>query len=216
MKRIDELSKKEILELSDDDIEQLIDLECAINGVPLVPPLPQKPIVSEVKPDLEIYRIGDVVFQNYSEAIAVIEAYDQADIYRMGYGEKYPKLIFSDDYNYPKIKKEKVMSAELYNSIKEEKEANDALLKEYESQEKLYNDIVSRQKQYKESVHNIVKEVWEEKHTKDSYKAEFDRYLILSDDNPTIAWNFLVSAHKDAEAIEGLRSELVPSEGTAE
>ena len=64
----------------------------------------------------------------------------------------------------PKIKKEKVMSAELYTTVsRKKKKLTMPLLKEYESQEKLYNDIVSRQKQYKESVHNIVKEVWEEK-----------------------------------------------------
>jgi hypothetical protein len=213
MKRIDELSKAEVLALTDEEITALIELECAVNGVPLLPAYPIKPNVPKYEPDLQIFKIESVVLTSLDAATTIMEAYNKVALYKMGYDDKYPKPMSEDDYNYPKIKKEKVMSAELYNKIKTEKEASDALMKAYESQKREYDNVLNLQKQHTEHVRNIVDNVWEEKYTKDRYKTEFDRYMKLADNNCSIAWNFLKNAHSDVEDIEGLFEELVPPTG---
>ena len=44
MKRFDDLSEPEIVALSDADISRWIDLECAYEGAPLLPPCPVPPV----------------------------------------------------------------------------------------------------------------------------------------------------------------------------
>jgi hypothetical protein len=216
MKRIDELSKAEILALTEEGKKALIELECALNGVPLLPEAPKKPDVPKYEPDMQIYKIDNVIFLSLDAANSVMEAYSKVALYKMGYDDKYPRPMAEDDYNYPKIKKEKVFSSELYNKIKSEKDAADTEIKAYEARKREYDNIVEKQKAHIAHVENIIDDVWSEKYAIDRYTAEFERYLSLADGNRSIAWNFLKNAHCEVGEVAGLFETLVPPEVKAE
>jgi hypothetical protein len=211
MKRIDELSKAEVLALTNEEISILIDLECAYENVPLLPAEPVKPEVAKYEPDIQVYKIFDLLFKSSEEAAGMLEAFAKTTAYKMGYDDKYPKPIMPDDYYYPKIENKKVMSLEMYNRVKTEKEAADAKTKEYEALKKEYDGTVSKRQKQVKYVWDIVRDYRDEQYKKDRYKAEFDRYMKLADNNHNIAWNFLKNAHDDAEDLEGLFEELVPA-----
>lgn len=210
MKRIENLSKSEVLALTNEEIKTLIDLECAYANVPLLPPEPVKPNVPEYKPDLKLYSIFGFYFKSHDEANKLFETFGELNPFSIGYSDKCPKRTNPDSYDYPKITIKEVFSEEMYNRIKAEKESADEEMGEYNHQLSLYKDACKQYKEQADYVWGIIGKIREEQHTKEHYTAEFERYLSLSDNNRAVAWNFLKSAHPDVCEIEGLFGELVP------
>jgi len=73
--RFSDLSVNEKLMLTDEEVERFIDLECAFEGVKLIP-YPEEPVKPEIEESEKYYQIGyssDFRFKKRDEAEKVLE-----------------------------------------------------------------------------------------------------------------------------------------------
>jgi hypothetical protein len=52
IKRFEDVTDADVLELTEREIERWIDVECACEGAPLLPPMPVEPAALTILPDL--------------------------------------------------------------------------------------------------------------------------------------------------------------------
>ena len=81
MKRIGEYTEDELITLEDKEINDIIDYECALTGVSLLPESPTMPIKSEVVPDITAYEVGDFTFMEQEDALKLVEYIKNATLY---------------------------------------------------------------------------------------------------------------------------------------
>ena len=208
MKRYDEMTNEELYDLTEEQISILIDYECALEGIPLLPEKPIAPESRDFKPDTDIYEVKGMLFTNKEEAISVLGLLLNSNMVNYSYSNGFKRIIPLDDYYKPELKMEKYFSTEMYALIQEEKDSYDRILKQYQERQKDYDEA------YKLRI-NIVKDITEaiscaqeEQYKKQKYTGEYKRYLKLSDNNKDIALNFLRNAHTDIDDIDGFVDSL--------
>jgi len=201
VKRIDEMNKEEILALKDEEITTLIDLECAYEGIPLLPDCPSKPEVINHEKDLAAYEIAGYYFLTSEEAGKVLEVIQSADTYiKDGWNDDAQlKKIKDGDYCCPKIETRKFYSSQKLSEIKNELEENKQLIVAYENKKHNYDDILEKRKKVADKVCSIIDEVTEDQAKQQLYSEEFNRYLKLANNNQEVAMNFLLKAYREIE-----------------
>ena len=201
VKRIDEMSKKKILELTNEDIATLIDLECAYEGIPLLPDCPSKPEVINHEKDLAAYEIAGYYFLTSEEASRVLEVLQSADTYiKEGWNDDAQlKKIKDGDYYCPKIETRKFYSQQKLGDIKNELEEDKQLIVAYENKKKNYDAIFEKRKKVADRVCSIINEIKEDQEKQQLYSDEFNRYLKLANNNQEVAMNFLLKAYREIE-----------------
>lgn len=205
MKSIYNMSKEEILGLSAEQIETLIDYECALQGIPLLPDQPVPPTCSEIIPDSTVYAIDNFVFTSLVDASQVMQAIGAAALYRISYpgGGNYTDKVLQpvnpSNYYYPKIETHAVFSQEYWEKVKVSKQINEQANQTYESALEEYNSKLSRRQAVVDDITELVELTHQEARQQDALITEFYRYLKLAEGNPSIALNFLISAHVNIE-----------------
>ena len=201
MKRIDEMNNKEILALKDEDITTLIDLECAYEGIPLLPDCPVKPEAINHEKDLAAYEVAGYYFLKPEEASRILEVIQSADTYiKDGWNDDAQlKKIKDGDYNSPKVEVRKFYSQTKLSEIKNELEENKRAIKTYEMEKKSYDRILENRNKVVARVTAVIHEVVENNSHRQFYEAEFNRYLKLAEDNREVAMNFLLKTYCDVE-----------------
>lgn len=211
MKRIYDMEKEEILALTQEYIEKLIDYECALKGVPLLPPRPLEPDKVNIEPDITAYEIAGLCLLTAEEAGRILEAINTCSIYTSTYvpgANCYDKkLIPVDAYTKPKIETKRFYSMEYWDKVKSQKEAYASTKRIYDEDKKKYDEAYSKRSETASCVWEFIDAVREENRVKDYLTAEFNRYLELTDGNKTIAMRFLKKAHN---VDDELTQELVP------
>lgn len=199
MKGYKELTEKEIMELEEENIQDLIDLECANEGIKLLkrPKEPKKP---ELQNDIICYQIDNMIFKTQKEAQMVFDVLRQAKTYKTnynyesGYDFKYLELddIFGNDLS---IKKTTYMSK---NKYKEHQE----MLTKYNSDKDLYDIKYSKwrkendkRKKIEEIVRSHIDRAYEKESEKQDMLIQYKRYLELANNDELIAKKFLCDAH---------------------
>ena len=77
MKRYTDYSKAELAKLSEEDVKQLIELECMINGVSELYIKPDlKPVEELPKPDIEVFEVAGIKFTDEDEAMDLLDVDD--------------------------------------------------------------------------------------------------------------------------------------------
>ncbi|MFZ2541919.1 MAG: hypothetical protein WAW75_09140, partial [Gallionella sp.] len=90
MRYFEDLSSGEREEVTDEQAEAYVTLECARQGVPLMPkeaPIPPSP--PDVQPDQVVYEVGSFCFVSRGEAETLVAMLTQAVIPDLGYGDNY-------------------------------------------------------------------------------------------------------------------------------
>ena len=65
MRRYNEYTEQELIDLDKALIQKLIDYECALDGVPLMPPHPgPEPSKTEITPDMTVYAVAGLFFSS--------------------------------------------------------------------------------------------------------------------------------------------------------
>ena len=190
MKRLDDYSNEELLILKQEEIERLIDFECAHNGVPLLPDPPDKPIVKNPDPDLELYYIEGFCLQNKEDADRVIEIINSMsrmkdEYYNRGY-------VSDDDLVNFTIKKE--FSKHLKNLSKGQRETARKIEENYKELKDAYDRIVQDRKEIINMVNSAITDAREEQNKIIRFKRLYARYLQLAEGEKDIAMNFLKAA----------------------
>lgn len=214
MRKITELTRDEIIALTDQDLQRMMDYECAENGIALLP-LPEKPVIEKHEEDQKYYEIGDMCFLTLADAERVMEAINGVQVfkdsydYSIGYDHKYlepqdgkfeiiPKMCFSRD---------------VFDSIRVKLSKQKELSTQYEK------DLANYQKAQKqrESVCGYILDAYYKAHDEVSeekrLREKFEQYLGLANGDRSTAMRFLRKVETvPAELAEELAPEI-PVEG---
>lgn len=213
MKRINELTESELLELTDEQISNMVDYECAVEGVPMLPPHPgPAPFVEKCKPDIDIYTVGGVYCATAEDAARILDAIANATtIFKTdGYSDdKRYIAIPPGDYYYPKVEIEKGISATAYAAWKDQNAGLKELIGAYKEQRSTYDDAYKSREEIVQRVNNFISDARRNSYTRDCLRADFARYMELAEGNRRIALNFLEKV-KDLSDFPELKEEFCP------
>jgi hypothetical protein len=215
MKRLSEHSREELANLTDEQYDMLVDLECMHEGAPLSIEKPRyKEVPTVPGPNVEVYEVCGFILTDKAEADKLVETINGLQSYvELDYSYR-----VSSDYRYISEKKIKpakeIRTRDVYTKdayteiqstledIKTIKEYNDELREDYEERcEKRYNVIHD----ISEAIRTAIDELEELRAATEVYK----KYLDLSNGNEEVAQNFFKTgryAELLPEIIENLKS----------
>lgn len=195
--RFSDLGIEEKLKLTDEGVEKFIDLECAFEGIKLIP-CPEEPVEPEMEEKETYYQIGyisDLQFKNMEDAVKVLELLKTCEMVGTSYLGNY-NYIKSKNFDrqintYTAYSKEDVeVNKKAIEGYKRDKESYDELKKEYDKELKLKVAIEDK--------------IWDEvNHLRSIQKMQDDiiityqKYYVMAKENPEIAMQFLKNAYSD-------------------
>lgn len=215
MKRLSEHSREELANLTDEQYDMLVDLECMHEGAPLSIEKPRyKEVPTVPEPNVEVYEVCGFVLTDKAEADKLFEAINALQsCVDLDYNYR-----VSSDYRYISEKKVKpskeIRTREVYTrdayqaiqstleNIKTIKEYNDELREDYEERCEQRNNVIH---DISEAIRTAVDELEELRAATEVYK----KYLDLSNGNEEVAQNFFKTgryAELLPEIIENLKS----------
>lgn len=202
MKRFSELSHEKIKNLTTENVQFYVDLECAHKSIPLLPSFPLEPKKPDIKSDITLYRVGDFRFDSFETAKKVLECLIKSPLYGadwtgMDFVRYTAKKLTSEDYNYPNISQEASYTQATFNMYKEEIETYNNLKKLYDKQKKEYEEVYAKRKVIEKTIEEKIVCVNSIEQTKKRYKIIFDRYLSLAEGDREIAAKFFDDAHPE-------------------
>ncbi len=198
MKRLKELSREELVNLTEEEVNELIDLECMYEGKPLIVEKPKYLDIPELpEKDIAYYEVAGYVFTDKEDAIAIKEFIENSnsrvklDYSGSNYDNKYVKKINDSDYEKPvTIKSGVAYSVEQYkkildilNKIKEVKEINNDRKSEYD-------EIISQRSDVVNACYSAIGKASAELYEINLAINAFEKYLKLSGGNEEVATNF--------------------------
>lgn len=201
MKRFDELSTREILNLTNSDLEKYIKIECMYENVPLVQEsFELSPPVGIPKQDVEVFVFKDMVFKSLELAEKARNfILEECDAYRKQWGIEHEgqlEKLKSSAYEM-EIEKKQIYSNQLYEKIKDEKIRYDAQMKNYESAKNEWTDKVAEIQKVADKIADKYYDLKELDRKVDFLKKSFDIYLDAADGNKDEAFKFFEIANKE-------------------
>lgn len=212
IKLIDDYTKKEILALKTEDVERIIKITLANEGIKL-PKAPIEPNYTEVPaPDKKMYFItGFSLFfekREPAEEIVKILRENFSQLKKTTYrhfdaGAEITEMFesLSEDWTYRKgpssiiIEEKYTYSTELYQQVKDKMDRNKELKKIYNQEKEEYDKASTEAAATIDYVWNKVNEVRNEQDEKDRKLRHFKEYLELAENNVDIAWKFMRKAY---------------------
>ena len=215
MKRLSEHSREELANLTDEQYDMLVDLECMHEGAPLSIEKPRyKEVPTVPEPDVEVYEVCGFVLTDKAEADKLVETINALQsCVELDYNYR-----VSSDYRYISEKKVKpakeIRTRDVYTrdayqasqstleNIKTIKEYHDELREDYEERCEQRNNVIH---DISEAIRTAVDELEELRAATEVYK----KYLDLSNGNEEVAQNFFKTgryAELLPEIIENLKS----------
>lgn len=210
-KRIAEYSDAELLTLTEEQINIIIDLECAYAGIQLLPDIPvapEKPKNSNE--DMTVYGLFDGLnFMDYEDAKLVLDfIVKNVDQTRMGSvsytsGPGYQRKFCqsTDEFVLDDIKSQRVFSESRLKIYGAE-------IKKYEADKASYQIKKNTYDKIKKQRDDIINGLWckigsaqDAEHELNRLKQNAKRYMKLSGGVQEIAINFMVDAYKENEEM---------------
>lgn len=196
MKRYNEYTTNELANLTDEQIKQLIELECMIKGVSAYCKKPKlKEIESLPEPNIEVFDVAGILLTDRNEAISLLELmrsfksvvrtdYD----YYAGYNSRIKYIKPDEDYctlvschHYTK---------ELYDAMTDAIKRNNENESYNKEVSELYKSKMQRYFDVEAEVNMAVSEAKEYECKVEYAKQLFNRYVEMSDGNVDVAMNF--------------------------
>ncbi len=211
MKRIDEMTPDELMVLAEDLnlLERTVDYECALEGVPLLPPEPVVPDPPEGVADLNYWRVSfEVHLAEKEQALALCEVVDQWRSRAMrtqsvggpySYGGPWTPVPVEQDAPLASPAPTKLWSAQHYAEHKASQEAYASEKSEYDRDKALYDKAAKDRHNVERFVRNAVEDVASERHEKVRAAEEFKRYVPLANGDKEVALAFYLKAHQDQD-----------------
>lgn len=212
MKKITELTEQEIKSLTDSDVELMIKLKKAEEGIKLVP-RPKQPSYFDIsEPDKTVYVCDlfgdDLCFENMDELTKLINLISNSET-KCSVTYDYNKAGSEYSYITSKMKtrtysykewsntsSKRVYSIEKYNSIVDMIAQNKKMKEQYEKELKEYEAIINDAKWIEDEINGKVLEVKEKYWKLENYCRKFKQdYLPLASDNEEIAMKFMDKAY---------------------
>jgi len=215
MRRYDDYEPSELLEMDSEQIEQLIDLECAFRGVALLPESPTTPTEVQAGPDVTVYNAGGKIFRDEADAQKVVDLINSLpylETYYLSGGYSYsgPQGVrrSEKEHDMEAIRESRYWTPEHYDkhraAIAEHKEAKER----YDKDRKEYERILSERNAVAEEIHAIRAKAQEERDTIATIEREFNRYVQIAAGDREQALKFYLHA-RDDEDTEGFVREIL-------
>jgi len=224
MPYIDALSDAEILALTDEQVEKIIKLKMAEDGVKILQK-PEEPEYHEIPEGNEmLFKVtgAEALFSDRVVANEVLELLQKhreslkETSYTHNYHHRFQKDFHLDYHGKPEtlgIMPERVYSKDLLASIKEDISANEDIKKRYNERKEEYENSNEDAERIKGEVWDKVYEVRRKQANKEAAYARFQEYLVLSENDTTQAMVFYKKAYSpDDETIQYIEAELLKEE----
>lgn len=221
MKTIEQMTHDEVVALGEGDLEKLVRWACAEAGLKWPGPLPPKPEKPVVVPDVAVFKVGDLCFEDRAAAEAVAEAV--AGVQRSVVSIEHDWQVSSearyvkrpDDYNlkrWTEVATERHLTPGKYADAKEALVAHKRDLEEWEKLDKERREATAASKDIRESIEGVHGDACARERELERERRRFSEYLELaSGDGPT-AGKFYLKAHSPSAWV---RERLFPAEATA-
>ena len=187
MKTFDELTKKEISLLTEDQIKFYVEFELMKNKVVEVP----APEFSEenlpIKETVWMYSCSGILFSTAEEArkFSEMSLYKEDYNYNIGYKYKYPTLV--EDKSISEIK---LFSIDDVNKWSAELKDITSRKGKYDAAKTAYNSYLSKYNEIKSGIETEICEAKSFYRSVDFAKAQLDKYIVLSGGDRSVAVNF--------------------------
>lgn len=196
--RFSDLAVGEKLKLTDGGVEKFIDLECAFEGVKLIP-CPEVPVEPEIEEKETYYQIGyisDLEFKNMEDAEKVVKLLKTCEMICTSY---------LGNYNYVSRIKQFDRQINVHTAYsKEDIEANRKAIEEYKRKKGSYDELKKEYDKELELKTSIEDKIWDEinhlrgiKQIQDDITVTYQKYYVMAEENPVIAMQFLRNAYSD-------------------
>lgn len=200
MKRLDDMSREDLLTMTDEMRSELADLESAYEGIPLLPPRPEKPEIKYPSRDVEIYTVDNHDFSDLAEAqwyvelVSGLKSLVQLDR-EYGVGDYDCKFVKREKTSELKLETKKVYSLEAFNELKSEIVRTRAKEEAYNEQNQQYKNALSERTAIYKKIDDAISAAWESKRIEDALIAAFNKYVSLTGDSD-ISLKLLKDAYK--------------------
>jgi hypothetical protein len=216
--RIDDMTDAEVAQLSEEQIQKLIDLECAEEGIPLTDEPISLPPPPMLEADTEVFEVsGNFAFASEDDARSLAKLVNGTRRLEIAHDWKpvHPaaKRYINGHSNDPiNITVSRVMSLAQYERCKVEL-AGDARAREVAEAQRADHKLVAEQRAKIESRGRDECLAARARTARRAFlRGEFDRYLELADNDRTIAMRFFEKAYSsDIDRTDrlSLRDELL-------
>jgi hypothetical protein len=192
MIRFEEISTEELAKLTEEDIEDLIDLECAEENIRLLPVLPQMVDIDIDMPDVTVYEIPEIQLTNEDDAKKVLDLMNSIT--------SQVTVEWKTSYDHRPIKKTTEIlqyreshrySQELYSKIADKVTMRETAKKAYNEAKEEYDEIKKQRAGIVEKVMEGINQARLQDQRIANLKREFNRYMVLAENDRHIAWRFL-------------------------
>lgn len=197
VKRYDDFSREEMAVLTQDEVDRLIDIECAHLGVPLLFDLPPKPERVLPEKDVTMFGVAGFYFQERSQALSVLDAIlENGPIFRTTYDASVEVFEEVDEnrYDFPNISPKTLCSRKEAAKLRSTAEAYSRAKEDWDALKKEWDDVKSRRSEVADAVRSRYREAVAWKQKDQELTALFSRYVDLSGGDKNTAMKFLVDA----------------------
>lgn len=189
MKRLDDYTNEELVALDEDAINNLINVECANEGAPLMSVT--APIKPDVLPDVKAYKVesGSLLFATLEEAQRVANFLNNTrrltteSIGKWSWGPPY-QLVPHDSE--PTVKTERHWTAAHYHANQKELEAYENAKDKFDAELREARDTVQR------NVLASIDEARNAQRLREQIRSQFDEYCALTSGDRELALTFLL------------------------
>ena len=221
MPYIDVLSDAEILALTDEQVEKIIKLKMAEDGVKIIAK-PEDPEYHQIPDGNEVlFRVKGVeaLFSDRVIATQVLELLQQnrsclkETSYSYDYNYKFQKDYGLDYYSKPEpmgIIEERLYSKDLLASVKQDIQANEDIKQRYNARKEEYESSNEGAERIKDEVWEKVYEIRRKQADKESAFVRFQEYLALAENDKVQALAFYKKAYSpDDTTIQFIEAQML-------
>lgn len=216
MKQITELTEQEVLQLTDDQLSNMVKFKMAESGIRILE-YPTEPEYTKLPAkEWPLYKVEgiDKLFVNREDAEAISKLLKQCkeshSIATMSYinydsSTSFGKLFVEDDYSFAgfaDVKQVDLYREKTMENIKETINANKVLKTDFEAAVKEYKEVEEHSQDIKALIYGTYKDVINKYHRMAEMQYHYQQYVKLADGNEETAMKFLKNAYSIDEQTE--------------
>jgi len=198
MKTIGQYTDTELLELTADQRLSLIELQCALDGVPLLPALPEEPTTPEMTCDVVVYQVACRyntigTFETESDAQVVVDAMNGGMRLSIDYtcnGNYKAHYIDGEESSVAAITSKACMSETRRADIKDELDSYKRQYGTYDKLKDAYSHAVDARAASIATVQDAIDKAHERDFNRQDALAKYEHYLSIADGDSKTALKF--------------------------
>ena len=217
-----ELSNAELLEMTDEQIEELIRLECAFKGIAITM---EEPIWKEeeiVIPRVRTYTICDITVLSLERAEIILDAFTKGELFyrtcaNNDYDCKFLEIIDSRHYRNPSISIGEAILPEMWKNLKEEQKILSQKKTLFRESQEEWKKWIADKDEISSEIYQKITELRNIENEKINCTNLFAKYLEMAKGDFEIALLFyekFPKSIKEENFIEHLKKTFQPKKET--